>query len=261
MKYKNKYIRNFNGLLMSAMAALVGMLFVSASIHAESMPASGAAATPETPAAVAATPETAPVAPAPEASAAPAPEVAAAPSGPQPLEERLQLCAGCHNPDGNSVIPENPKLAGLNVKYLNRQLKDFKSGDRTSPIMSSIIPMVDESEFKALAQYFSEQKRSDGATDKPDLAAQGKQIFDEGIIGSAVPACSGCHNEDGSGTDKYPRLNGQNSVYVVNQLTNFKSGERKNDPKAVMQTVAKRMTEQEIAAVAEYVTTLKEAQQ
>ena len=252
MKYK--YRQNFNGLLMSAMGALVGMLFVSASIHAESLPASGvgAAAVAEVaPAAseVAVTPEVAAV-----------PEVAEAPAGPQSLEERLLLCGGCHNPDGNSIIPENPKLSGLNAKYLNRQLKDFKSGDRASPIMSTIIPMVDESEFKALAAYFSEQKRTTGATDKPELAAQGKQIYDEGIIGSAVPACSGCHNEDGSGTDKYPRLTGQNPVYVTSQLMNFKSGERKNDPKAVMQTVAKRMSELEIQAVAEYIVTLKEAE-
>ncbi|MBU0620973.1 MAG: cytochrome c4 [Gammaproteobacteria bacterium] len=177
-----------------------------------------------------------------------------------PLEERLQLCAGCHNPDGNSIIPENPKLAGLDAKYLARQLKDFKSGDRTNEIMATIIPMVDESEFKALAQYFSEQKRSDGVTEKPDLAAQGKQIFDEGIIGSAVPACSGCHNEDGSGTNKYPRLNGQNPVYVKNQLMNFKNGIRTNDAKSVMRAVAKRMNDAEIEAVAEYIVTLKEAQ-
>ncbi len=177
-----------------------------------------------------------------------------------PLEERLQLCGGCHNPDGNSVVPENPKLAGLDAKYIARQLADFKGGKRESPIMSSIITMVDEKEFKALAAYFSKQKRSVGVTDKAELAAQGKQIFDEGVIGTAVPACAGCHNEDGSGSDKFPRLNGQNSVYVVNQLMNFKNAVRNNDPKAVMQAVAKRLKEKEIAAVAEYVTTLKEAE-
>jgi cytochrome c553 len=177
-----------------------------------------------------------------------------------PLEERLLLCGGCHNPDGNSIIPENPKLAGLNVRYLTRQLEDFKSGKRTSPIMSTIIPMVDEKEFKSLAGYFSKQKRLPGVSDKADLLAQGKQIFEEGVIGTAVPACSGCHGEDGSGSDAFPRLNGQNPPYVVNQLQNFRNRVRNNDPKAVMQTVAKRLTEQEINAVAEYITTLKEAE-
>jgi cytochrome c553 len=177
-----------------------------------------------------------------------------------PLEERLLLCGGCHNPDGNSVIPENPKLAGLDPKYIARQLADFKSGKRASAIMSTIIPMVDEKEFKPLAGYFSKQKRLTGVSDKADLVAKGKQIYEEGIIGSAVPACSGCHNEDGSGSDAFPRLNGQNPPYVAAQLTNFKSGARTNDNKSLMQAVAKRMNEQEINAVAEYVTTLKEAE-
>lgn len=202
-----------------------------------------------------------------------------------PLEERLLLCGGCHNPDGNSVIPENPKLAGLNVKYLNRQLEDFKAGKRSNPIMDSIIPMVNASEFKALAKYFSEQKRLTSAPAAADPAApvvadqsapaaagalseqakaeriaKGMQIYTEGVMGTAVPACGGCHGEDGTGSDKFPYIGSQNNVYVVNQLANFKSGTRTNDPKAVMQAVAKRMTDEEIAAVAEYIQTLKEAQ-
>lgn len=194
-----------------------------------------------------------------------------------PLEERLQLCAGCHNPDGNSVIPENPKIAGLHIKYLTRQLEDFKSGKRASPVMSTIIPMVDEKEFKALATYFSGQKRLSGTSDKPDLVEEGKQVYDgggdkadliakgkevytEGVLGTAVPACAGCHGEDGSGNDKFPRLNGQNSPYVVQQLQNFKNGVRTNDPKGVMRAVAKRLTDEEMNAVAEYIFILKEAE-
>jgi cytochrome c553 len=177
-----------------------------------------------------------------------------------PLEERLQLCGSCHNPDGNSIIPENPKIAGLHVRYLTRQLEDFKSGKRASPIMSAIIPMVDEREFKALAKYFSEQKRLPGTSDKADLAEKGMQIYLEGVLGSAVPACGGCHGEDGSGNDKFPRLNGQNPRYVVQQLQNFKNGVRTNDPKGVMRAVSKRLTDEEMAAVAEYIVTLKEAE-
>lgn len=178
-----------------------------------------------------------------------------------PLAERLQLCSGCHNPDGNSVIPENPKLSGLDVEYFVRQMRDFKKGDRKSPVMDSIIPMVDEKEFEALAVFFQQQKPKPGGATDAKLAAQGKEIYDEGIVGSAVPACSGCHNEDGSGTEKYPRIAGQHSVYVIQQLLGYKSGERANDSKAVMRAVAKRMNEKEIRAVAEYVVTLKGAEQ
>jgi cytochrome c553 len=178
-----------------------------------------------------------------------------------PLAERLQLCSGCHNPDGNSVIPENPKLSGLDAEYIIRQLHDFKSGSRKSPVMGSIIPMVQEKEFEALAAYFHKQKPTLGSAVDAKLAAQGKEIYDEGIVGSAVPACSGCHNEDGSGTEKYPRIAGQHSAYLVQQLLSFKSGERSNDSKAVMRAVAKRMNEKEIRAVAEYVVTLKGAEE
>lgn len=174
-----------------------------------------------------------------------------------PLAERLQLCAGCHNADGNSAIPENPNLSGLDAEYIVRQLQDFKSGARKSPVMSSIIPMVEAKEFEALAEFFSKQKPKPGAKGDPKLAAQGKEVYDEGIVGSAVPACSGCHNEDGSGTEKYPRIAGQHSAYVVQQLLSFKNGERANDVKAVMRAVAKRMNEKEMRAVAEYVVTLK----
>jgi cytochrome c553 len=235
MKDKNKRI----GMHLGTLGVLLGMLFMSAAVQAD----------------------------------------------PVPLEERLLLCGGCHNPDGNSVIPENPKLAGLNAKYLQRQLEDFKAAKRTNPIMDSIIPMVDESEFKALAKYFSEQKRLAGvlaadqstpaATDaqsapaaagamslqaKTELAAKGQQIYLEGVLATAAPACGGCHGEDGSGNDKFPRLNGQNQAYVISQLANFKSGARTNDPKGVMRAVAKRLTEEEMAAVAEYIFTLKEAE-
>lgn len=176
------------------------------------------------------------------------------------LSDRLELCSGCHMPDGNSVIPENPKLSGLDAKYLARQLEDFKAGKRKNETMDGIIAMVEPGEFKALAKHFNSQKRSQGAAEKPELLEKGKQVYDEGVMATAAPACGGCHNEDGSGSDKFPRLSGQNAAYVKAQLLNFKNGVRTNDPKAVMQAVAKRLNEQEIEAVAEYIVTLKEAE-
>jgi cytochrome c553 len=180
--------------------------------------------------------------------------------GAAPLTERLLLCGGCHNPDGNSLIAENPKLAGMHPSYLKRQLADFKAGKRKSATMGAIIAMVDESEFGALATYFSEQKPKPVAAVDAKTVAAGKEIFDDGITASAVPACSGCHNEDGSGTDKYPRVTGQHMAYVVQQLLNLKSGERDNDERGVMRAVAKRLTEAQIKAVAQYIATLQDSE-
>lgn len=173
-----------------------------------------------------------------------------------PLAERLLLCSGCHNPDGNSIIPENPRLSGLDAGYLTRQMADFKSGKRKSVTMGAIISMIDEKEFSSLAEFFSTQKPAKVAVVDAKLTLPGKVIFDEGISGSAVAACSSCHNEDGSGNEKYPRIAGQHVPYVIDELLKFKSGERDNDVKAAMRAVAKRMNEKEIRSVADYIATL-----
>lgn len=178
-------------------------------------------------------------------------------SGKDGLKEALQLCTACHGADGNSTVSPNPRLAGLDEEYLERQLEDFKSGARRSAVMEPIAGALDKKTIDRLAHFFSEQKPAKGFAADAKLAAQGKAIYDDGIVGSAVPSCSGCHNDDGSGTDKYPRLAGQHPAYVSDQLLRFKSGERSNDAKAVMRAVAKRMSDGEIKAVAEYVATLK----
>lgn len=172
-------------------------------------------------------------------------------TGPNPL------CAACHNPDGNSTIPENPKLAGLDAEYIAKQLADFRKHKRVSETMGPMAGQITEADIDVLAAYYSEQKPTPGVVTDPKLAAQGQVIYDEGIVGSAVPACSGCHNEDGSGTAKYPRLAGQHTAYMVQQMKNFKNGVRNNDIREVMSAVAKRMTEQEMKAVAEYIAGLK----
>lgn len=172
------------------------------------------------------------------------------------LAERLEVCSGCHGLDGNSPVPDYPKLAGLDQEYIVKQLGDFKAGRRASMIMSSMVATIEPSEFAALGKHFAEQKRKAAPPDDAKLAADGKTIFDDGIVGSAVPACAGCHNDDGSGSDKYPRLARQYPAYIAAQMKAFKSGERANDARDAMKAVAKRMTDKEIEAVAQYIATL-----
>lgn len=177
-----------------------------------------------------------------------------------PPDAHLQLCAACHGPNGNSLIPDNPRLAGLAPEYILRQLSDFKRGKRASPIMSQIVSTLDEDSLRAVAEHFGEQKPSPNRASDAALAAQGKLIYSDGVPATGVPACSGCHGDDATGDAKYPRLAGQHAAYVERQLTLFKSGERANDLKGVMAAVAKRLTEAEMKAVAQYVTGLEEGQ-
>lgn len=182
-----------------------------------------------------------------------------APTMAAPSPERLQLCASCHGVNGNSTTPENPKLAGLQARYASQQMKDFKSGKRVSAVMAGIMATIDDAEIERLATYFHEQKPTPSAasTADPKRLAQGKEIYFEGIVGSAVPACAGCHTETGKGTNRYPRLAGQHAQYLVQQMLAYKSGARKNDDRELMRAVATRMTEPEIRAVSEFIQTLK----
>ena len=182
-----------------------------------------------------------------------------APATAAPSPERLQLCASCHGVNGNSTSPENPRLAGRQARYASQQMKDFKSGKRVSAVMAGIMATIDDAEIELLATYFQEQKPAPAAAPAadPKRLAQGKEIYFEGIVGSAVPACSGCHTETGKGTNRYPRLAGQHAQYLAQQMLAYKSGERKNDDRELMRAVATRMTEPEIRAVSEFIQTLK----
>lgn len=177
----------------------------------------------------------------PAASAAEAPEVA------------KTVCAACHGADGNSVAPTFPKLAGLQAEYLEKQMREFLTGKRKSEIMDASLPALKSADLSALASYYSSQKPAAGSVSDEKLAAAGKAIFDDGNTASGVPACSGCHLAAAQGNERYPRLAGQHATYTVAQVQAFKAGTRSNDKARVMRAVAARMTEEEIAAVAEYI--------
>jgi cytochrome c553 len=167
------------------------------------------------------------------------------------------LCAGCHSEDGNSVVPDFPKIAGLDPAYITKQIIDFKKFKRVSEVMGPMASQITDAEIPALAEYFSSQKRSPGEVTDKNLAAQGQIIYTEGLVNTAVPACSGCHGEKGEGTDVFPRLAGQHAAYLNLQLNNFKNEVRNNDARKVMRAIAKRMSEAEMKAAAEYITSLK----
>lgn len=166
-------------------------------------------------------------------------------------------CEACHGEAGNSPIPGMmaPKLAGLDARYITKELHDFKHGRRTFDAMNTIAQSLSEADIAADAAHFAEQTRTpDEVTDK-ELAKRGEAIVMHGIYAQAVPACVNCHNDGVTGTFRYPRLAGQKSDYVINQLTHLRSGERHNDF-GQMARVAMRLTDDEIKAVAEYVSTL-----
>ncbi|HJV87818.1 MAG TPA: c-type cytochrome [Noviherbaspirillum sp.] len=165
-------------------------------------------------------------------------------------------CIGCHGPNGNSTIVQNPKLAGQVEQYIVKQLADFKTPQRTNPVMSAIAKTVSDVDAKNVAAYLSAQKPAPGAAKNKDTVELGKKIYRGGIPEKNVPACAGCHGATGNGIPaQFPRLAGQHQEYTIAQLTNFRAGTRNNSVQ--MTTIAKRMLDDEIQAVADYVAGLK----
>lgn len=167
------------------------------------------------------------------------------------------VCVACHGADGNSPAPANPKLASQHPDYLNKQLANFKSGERKNPIMMGMVAALTPEDMKNLAAYYGGQKQAPSAAKDKALAAQGEKIYRGGIAAMGVPACSGCHGPAGSGIPAmFPRLAGQHGEYIETQLKTFRNGERANDTGKMMQNVAMRMSEQDMKAVAEYISGL-----
>lgn len=167
------------------------------------------------------------------------------------------VCVACHGADGNSPAPANPKLASQYPDYLNKQLTNFKSGERKNPIMMGMVAALTPEDMKNLAAYFGSQKLAPAAAKDKELAIQGEKIYRGGIVALGVPACSGCHGPAGSGIPAmFPRIAGQHGEYIEIQLKTFRSGERANDPGKMMQMVAMKMSDTDMKAVAEYISGL-----
>jgi cytochrome c553 len=168
------------------------------------------------------------------------------------------VCIACHAIDGNSVITANPKLAGQHPEYLYKQLTNFKSGERANAVMSGMAGMLTDADMHAVAEYFSKQTLNLGQAKTNGAGSLGEKIYRGGIQANSVPACASCHGPAGDGLPvKYPRLGGQHTEYVLNQLRQFRLGARANDEAKVMRTIAAKLTDQEMEAVADYIQGLR----
>ncbi|MEZ5646764.1 MAG: c-type cytochrome [Burkholderiaceae bacterium] len=160
-------------------------------------------------------------------------------------------CFLCHGAQGESTSEVFPRLAGQNAEYIAKQLAAFKSGQRKSSAMADMAARLTPDEMLALGHYYHQMPVSREDTKDPMLAGVGRYIFHNGNKYSGVPACASCHGQTGEGAANLPRLANQFSGYLFTQLKSFNTRERTND-NAVMHAVVEKMTELEMAAVAEY---------
>lgn len=155
------------------------------------------------------------------------------------VEEKAAVCFSCHGDKGKSSNPATPSLAAQQSVYTVNQLKAFKSGSRANALMQTQAAKMSDEDINNYGAYFAVQQAPKAGGD-PALVQQGK---------SKATVCMGCHGSAGEGNGQFPRLGGQHPDYLAQQLSNFKSGARKNGP---MQAIAGNLSEEDMKALAAF---------
>jgi len=200
-------------------------------------------------------------------------------------KEKAASCASCHGENGNSQVSTFPKLAQQHSSYLYQQLKAFKGGARKDPMMSAMAMALSDEDMSDISEYYEDQKVSENklpvldadddedekpaeavaekAADAPDpmqtLIAQGSDLYRNGDLKRQVSACIACHGPLGEGNKpaSFPALRSQHADYLIKALKDFKSGARSNNPENMMHMIAKKMSDEEIKAVAYRISMMK----
>lgn len=163
-------------------------------------------------------------------------------------------CAGCHGVDGKALLPEYPNLAGQHASYLEKQLREYQSGERANAIMAGMAAALSEQDIEDISAYYASLPAVTGVAGEEGVE-RGMDIYRGGITAAGIPSCSGCHGANGLGNPAaaWPALAGQNAEYTKLQLEYFRSKQRANDPNSMMRTIAERLTDTEIQALSNYI--------
>jgi cytochrome c553 len=168
------------------------------------------------------------------------------------------VCQACHGANGVSQNPEWPSLAGIGADYIAEQLSLFKDGKRANPVMMPMAMGLSAEDMADIGAYFNKFPNPNGEAG-PSNAKAGEKLYRGGDAARGIPACAACHGATGRGADaaKFPSLHGQQSVYASKQLHDYASGARTTGPGNVMQTIAKRLSDDDMRNVTAYVQGLR----
>lgn len=169
----------------------------------------------------------------------------------------VTVCGTCHGPQGRSISPKFPMLAGQQANYLAAQMKNFKAQTRGDPdalaYMWGMAATLDDTLIDGLAAYYSAQRPQRGEPGEAAMVARGNEIFVHGVPAEGIPPCAACHGDAALGTDAFPRLAGQKQQYLLKQLHSFQNNQRNV---AIMHGVAGGLQVAEMTAVAAYLQSL-----
>lgn len=179
-------------------------------------------------------------------------------------------CAACHGATGVSVAPAQPNLGGQHIKYLYKQLVDFKTGARVNGVMKAQLVGLTQQDLANVAGYYASQKPWGVGFGNPETNDEATKLYLGGDKNRGVIPCAGCHNPKGEGNAwaAFPRLGGQHALYITTQLKLFRAAGRndeglmegqtrtndsaKKGEKGMMQVVAAKLTDKDIRILSDY---------
>jgi cytochrome c553 len=163
------------------------------------------------------------------------------------------MCSSCHGPEGRSVSPTFPRLAGQQKDYLIAQLKAFRDHTRADPhahtYMWGMASGLSDATIEGIGAYYAALTPVPGTTGDPAATEAGRRFYQQGIADRSIPACASCHGDKGQGMGEFPRLAGQHQGYLEIQLAAFATNARANE---VMHATAKDLTPDEVWKIAAY---------
>jgi len=172
-------------------------------------------------------------------------DVCATPLNAQSIEEKVQVCTGCHGQNGKPVDKTIPVIWGQQQGYLYIQLRDFKRGDRKNDIMQPIVSSMERADMLAIAEYFSKKPWPDlGQPRAP------KEVANRALRANASVGCTGCHLDQFQGDGTVPRLAGVSREYLTKTISDFRSRARGNNPG--MSDLMLAAVPEDLAALTEY---------
>ena len=164
-------------------------------------------------------------------------------AGAQSIDEKAQVCAGCHGENGIPQQKTWPVIWGQQQGYLYLQLRDFKSGARKDDVMSPIAQSLERADMQALALYYAQKPWPNLQQPRPprDVSARAQQV-------NASVVCTSCHQAGFLGDSTQPRLAGQGKEYLQKSMLDFRTRTRGNNPGMTDFMLA--ISEQDIADLA-----------
>jgi len=161
------------------------------------------------------------------------------------LEEKAQMCGGCHGEDGIPQEKTTPVIWGQHQGYLYLNLRDYKRGDRKDDQMTPVVDLLEREDIMALAEYFSKKKwpHLGQPAASRDVAIRAQRA--NGSVG-----CTGCHQDSYLGEGTQPRLAGQWREYLLQSMLDFRTRKRANNPG--MSDLMLATSEDDLKALAEY---------